>query len=164
MTKAEYVQFCNQIHLLDLQASKGGMGKEEARRIRQTLLADLAGSGRKSATHERPKRRRRARTRRCQSAARRPSVPGPRPSRPPRPARRRQYDRRITPRRVRMRKHHNKWQRTGRKRWQQLLNNKRDPASVAEVEAELNPTTQRLIPTPRKRKGKRNLQVINLGT
>lgn len=63
-----------------------------------------------------------------------------------------------------MRKYYNKWQRIRRKRWDQLLSNKRDAASVVEGAAELNPTTQRLIPAPRKRKGgKRNLRVINKG-
>ena len=49
VTKPEYARFCNQIHLLELQASKEDMDKEKARRIKQTLLADLDGSGRKSA-------------------------------------------------------------------------------------------------------------------
>ena len=161
MTKPDYVKFRNQIHLLELQASKGDMDGEEARRAIQTLLADLAESGRKGAAHKRPEWRTRARTRRFRGAARRPSVLGPRPSRLPRPARRRQYGDRITTGGVRMRKHHNKWQRTRRKRWKQLLNNKRNPASIAEGEAELNPTTQRLIRTPRRRKGKGIRWVVN---
>ena len=53
--------------------------------------------------------------------------PRARPSRFPRLTRRRQYESRITPDRVRMRKHHNKWQRTRRKRWQQLLNGYQHP-------------------------------------
>ena len=104
MTKLEYVKFRNQIHLLELQASKGDMDGEEARRARQTLLADLVGSGRKGAARKIPEWRTRARTRRCRGAFRRPSVPGPRPSKFPRPARRRQYDCRITPGSVKMRK------------------------------------------------------------
>ena len=44
MTKPDYVKLCNQIHLLDLQVSKGDMDKEVTRRARQTLLADLVGS------------------------------------------------------------------------------------------------------------------------
>ena len=163
VSKPEYIQFCNRICLLELQASKGDMDKEEVMRIKQTLLASLAGSRRKSAAHQRPKRRTKARTRRCQGATRRPS-PRLRPSRLLRPARGRQYDKRITPGGVRMYKHHNKWQKTRRKWWQQLLNNKRDPASVTEGEVELNPTTQRLIPTPRNKKGKGIRRVVNLGT
>ena len=34
--------------LLELQASKGDMDREEARRVRRTLLAGLVGSGRKA--------------------------------------------------------------------------------------------------------------------
>ena len=82
------------------------MDEEKARRIKQTPLVDLAGSGRKSAANERPKRRTKARTRRRQVATQRPSVPGSRPSRFPISARRRQYDDGITPGRVRMRKRH----------------------------------------------------------
>ena len=165
VTKPEYVKFRNQIHLLELQASKGDVDEEEARRVGQTLLADLVvGNGGKGAAHKRPEWCTRARKRRCRGAARRPSVPGPRPSMFPRPARRRQYSDRITPGGVRMRKHHTKWQRTRRKWWQQLLNNKRGPSSVAEDEAELNPTTQRLIPTPRRRKSKGIWRVVTLGT
>ena len=49
VSKPEYVQFCNRVHLLELQVSKGDTIEEKARRIKQTLLANLAGSGRKSA-------------------------------------------------------------------------------------------------------------------
>ena len=64
-----------------------------------------------------------------------------------------------------MRKQYSKLQRLSRKRWGQLLKNKRDASFVAEGESELNPTSQKLIPSPRKRKGgKRNLWVINMGT
>ena len=63
-----------------------------------------------------------------------------------------------------LRKLHNKWQRLRRKRWDYLLNNKRDAESGAEGAADLHPTTQRMIPTLRKKKGKRILWVINLGT
>ena len=62
-----------------------------------------------------------------------------------------------------MRKHDNKWQRLRRKRWDHLLNNERDAESVAEGAAELHPATQRLMPAPRKRKGKRNLTGYNFG-
>ena len=63
-----------------------------------------------------------------------------------------------------MRKHHNKWQKLRRKRWDRLLNNKRDAKSVAEGAVELHLTTQRLITDSRKMKGKRNLRLVNLGT
>ena len=42
VTKPAYVRFCNQIHLLDLQA-KGGKGREEASKARQYLISDLVG-------------------------------------------------------------------------------------------------------------------------
>ena len=35
VTKPEYAQFCNQIHLPELQASKRDMGGEEAMRVRR---------------------------------------------------------------------------------------------------------------------------------
>ena len=38
VTKPVYVHFCNQIHLLDLQA-KGNKDGEEARKVRQYLMA-----------------------------------------------------------------------------------------------------------------------------
>ena len=106
----------------------------------------------------------RLQTRRWQASLREPAVAGQRTRRlPPRPVKRRQCDGRITPGGVRMRKHHNKWQRLN-KWWDHLFNNKRDTESVAEGATELHLTIQRLIPAPRKRKGKRNLRVINLGT
>ena len=40
MTKPEYVCFCNKIHLLDIQASKGDMDGEEARKAKQDLMMD----------------------------------------------------------------------------------------------------------------------------
>ena len=65
--------------------------------------------GTKSVSHKRSKQRTGVRMRRSRGPARRPSVPGPRPSRLLRPARRRQYDNRtIIPGGVRMCKHHNK--------------------------------------------------------
>ena len=142
----------------------GQQGRYGRRGSQKGQTDTVSGSGRKrekGAAHKRTEWRTRARTRGCQGATRRPSVPGPRPSRFPRPARRRQYDSRITSGGVRMRKHHNEWQQTRRKRWQQLLNIKRDPASVAEGEAELTPIIQRLIPTHRKRKGKGIRRVVN---
>ena len=72
-----------------------------------------------------------------------------------------QCDGRIIPGGTRIRKHRNKWQRPRRKRWDLLLNKKQDAEFVAEGAAELHPTTQRMIPAPKKRKGKRNLRVIN---
>ena len=158
VSKPEYVQFCNQIHLLDLQVSKGDMDGGVARRARQALLVDLVGCRAKSAAHKEPKQRTGAQTIRSRAPARMPPSTGYRPNKLPRPARRRQHGGRIIPGGVRMRKHHNKWQRLRRKRWDRLLNNKRDAASVAEGAAELHPTTQRLIPAPRKRKGRRILR------
>ena len=99
--------------------------------------------------------------RKQQAPPRKPSVVVPRTRRLPRPVRRRQGDCRIIFGVTRMRKHHNKWQRLRRKRWDLLLDNKRDAEFVAEGAAQLNTTNQLMIPTPRKRKGKRNLQVIN---
>ena len=72
--KPECVQFCNRIHLLELQAGKGDMDEEKARKIKRTLLVELARSGRKSAAHERPRRHTMARTMRRRFATRRPSV------------------------------------------------------------------------------------------
>ena len=67
----------------------------------------------------------------------------------------------IIPRGVRIRKHHNKRQRLRRKQWDSLLNNTRDAEFATEGAMELHPTTQQMVPAPRKRKGKRNLRVIN---
>ena len=64
MSKPEYVQFCNRIHLLELQPGKGDMDEDKARKTKQTLLVVLARNGRKSAAYERPRRRTMARTRR----------------------------------------------------------------------------------------------------
>ena len=164
MTKPEYVQFCNRIHLLDLRASKGDMDREEAGRARQTLMAELAGSGTKGAAREEPRQRTGALTWSRQAPSRRPPATEPRPRRLPRPVKRRKYDGRIIPGGVRTRKHYNKWQKLRRKRWDELLNSKRDAESVVKGAAELTQTTQRLIPAPRKRRGKRNLRVINLRT
>ena len=95
---------------------------------------------------------------RRQALPRKPSVTAPRTSRLLRPVKRRQGDGRIIPGGVRMRKHYNKWQRLRRKRWDRLLNNKRDAESVAEGAAETHPTTQRLISAPMMRKGRRILR------
>ena len=70
MSKPEYIQFCNWIHLLELQASKGDMDGEKIRNIKQTLLVDLVGSDRKSAALE-SQNGAKAGTRRCQGAVRR---------------------------------------------------------------------------------------------
>ena len=43
VTKPAYVRFCNQIHLLDLQA-KGDKNREEVRKAKQDLMAELVGS------------------------------------------------------------------------------------------------------------------------
>ena len=43
VTKPVYVCFCNRIHLLNLQI-KGGKDKEEARKAKQDLVAELVGS------------------------------------------------------------------------------------------------------------------------
>ena len=42
MTKPEYVEFCNQIHLLDFQANKGD-GDWEATRKTKNFVVDLVG-------------------------------------------------------------------------------------------------------------------------
>lgn len=76
VTKPEYVWFCNRIHLLDLQASKASMERENARRAKQTLMADLIGSETKSATLDRPRLRSGAMIRRRQASPRRTSVEG----------------------------------------------------------------------------------------
>ena len=99
--------------------------------------------------------------RRWQAPPKKSSVATPRIRRLPRTVKRRKGDGRIISGGTRIQKHHNKWQRLRHKRWGLLLDNKRDAESVAEGAAELHPTTQGLIPTPRKRKGKRNLRVIN---
>ena len=44
MTKPEYVRFCNQIHLLDLQANKGGKDGEATKKAKQDLVIDLVRS------------------------------------------------------------------------------------------------------------------------
>ena len=44
VTKPEYVRFCNQIHLIDLQANKGDKDGDEARKAKQDLVAELVGS------------------------------------------------------------------------------------------------------------------------
>ena len=41
---------------------------------------------------------------------------------------------------------------------------KSNPTPVAEGAAELNLTTQTLIPVPKERRGKTNLQAVNKGT
>ena len=43
VTKPEYVKFCNQIHLLELQANEGDEDGEEARKAKQNLMMDLVG-------------------------------------------------------------------------------------------------------------------------
>ena len=43
-TKPEYIRFCNHIHLLDLQANKGDKDREEARKAKQDLMAELVGA------------------------------------------------------------------------------------------------------------------------
>ena len=91
MSKPEYVQFCNQIHLLDLQVSKGDMDGGVARRARQALLVDLVGCRAKSAAHKEPKQRTGAQTIRSRAPARMPPSTGYRPNKLPRPARRRQH-------------------------------------------------------------------------
>ena len=40
MTKSVYVRFCNQIHLLNLQA-KGGKDRKEVRKAKQDIMAEL---------------------------------------------------------------------------------------------------------------------------
>ena len=77
MNKPEYVQFCNRIHLLDLQVSKGDMDGGVARRDRQALLADLVGSRTKSVAHKKSKQHTGEQTRRTRGLTRRPSSTDP---------------------------------------------------------------------------------------
>ena len=162
MTKPAYVRFCNQIHLLDLQA-KGDKDGEVARKAKQDLLMELAGIKTMNQAQGQPKQQKGRQARIWQAPPRIPTVVGPQTRRIPRQGKRRQCDVRIIPGETRIRKRHNKWQRLRlrRKQWDLLLNNKQDAESVAEGAAELHPITQRMIPAPRKRKGKRNLRVIN---
>ena len=160
VTKPVYVHFCNRIHLFDLQI-KGGKDRGEARKAKQDLVTELVGSKAANRARDRPQQRKGQQARRRQASPRKPSAAAPRTSRLPRPVKRRQGNGRIIPGGTRIRKYHNKWQRLRRKRWDSLLNNKRDANSVTEGAAELRPTTQRMTPAPRKRKGKRNLRIIN---
>ena len=151
--------------ILKSDPSAGPPGKDGAgaRKAKQNHMTKLVGSKTGDQVQGRPKQRKGPQTQIRQASPREPAVAGPRPRRLPRPVKRRQCDDRITYGGVRMRKHHNKWQRLN-KWWDHLFNNKRDTESVAEGATELHLTIQRLIPAPRKRKGKRNLRVINLGT
>ena len=164
VTKPECVRFCNQIPLFDLQASKEDKNREEARKAKQDLMMDFVGSKTTNRVQGKPKQQKRQQAWSQQAPPRKPTVAGHELVGYSDRKKRRQCDGRIIPGETRIRKHHNKWQRLRRNRWDYLLNNKRDTESTAEGAAELHPTTQRLIPAPRKRKGKRNLWVINLGT
>ena len=148
-----YVRFCNQIHLLDLQI-KRNKNREEARKAKQDLVAELVGSKAAHRARDKQQQQKGQQARRQQAPLRKPSAAAPQTSRLTRPVKRRQDDGRIISGETRIRKHHNIWQRLRRKRWDHLLNNKRDAESVAEGAAKLDLTTQRLIPAPRKRKVK----------
>ena len=58
MTKPEYVRLCNQIHLLDLRANKGGKEGEEARKAKLDFVTDLVGSKATSQAKGKPGQRR----------------------------------------------------------------------------------------------------------
>ena len=124
----------------------------EARKAKQNLMAKLVGSKIGDRVQGRPKQRKGSQTQRRQAFPREPAVAESRPRRLARPFKRRQCNGMITPGSARMQKHHNIWQRLRRKRWDHILNNKRDAESLVEGAAELHLTTQRLIPAPRKRR------------
>ena len=129
-----------------------GKDETEARKEKQNLMAELVGSKTGYRLQGRPKQRKGYQTQRRQASPREPVVAKSRPRRLARPVKRRQCNGMITPGSARMQKHHNRWQRLRRKRWDHILNNKRDAESLVEGAAELHLTTQRLIPAPRKRK------------
>ena len=122
VTKPAYVRFCNQIHLLDLQA-KGDKDGKIARKAKQDLLMELVGIKTTNQAQGQPKQRKGRQARRRQTPPRMPTVVGPPTRRIPRPGKRRQCDGRIIPGGTRIRKHHNKWQRLRRKQWDLLLHN-----------------------------------------
>ena len=57
VTKPDYVRFCIQIHLLDLQANKGDKDGEEASKAKQDLVAELVGSKAANQARDRPQQR-----------------------------------------------------------------------------------------------------------
>ena len=105
MTKPEYVRFCNQIHLLDLQANKGDKDGEEARKAKQDLVAELVGSKAANRARDKSQQRKGQQARRRQASPRKPSAAAPRTGRLPRPE---AGDGRIIPGGTRIRKDHNK--------------------------------------------------------
>ena len=70
VTKPEYVRFCNQIHLLDLQANKGDKDGEEARKAKQDLVAELVGSKAANRARDRPQQRKGQQARKRQASPR----------------------------------------------------------------------------------------------
>ena len=88
MTEPVYVCFCNQIHLLDLQA-KGVKGREEVRKAKQDLMAELVRSKAANRAHDKPQKRKEQQARRQQAPPRKLSVAAPRTRRLPRPVKRR---------------------------------------------------------------------------
>ena len=107
MTKPWYVRFCNQIHLLDLQA-KGDKDSEETKKAKQDLMAELVVSKAANRAQRKPHQRKVQQARRRQASPKKPSVATTRIRRLPRPVKRRQGDGRIIPGGTRIQKHHNK--------------------------------------------------------
>ena len=138
--KLVYVRFCNQIHLLDLQA-KGDKGGEVVRKTKQDLLMELVGIKTTNQVQHQSKQQKGQQTRRRQAIPWEPTDVGTQTRRILlRPGKGRQCDGRVITGGTRMRKHHNKRQRLRQKQWGLLLNNKRDAESVAEGGTELHPT------------------------
>ena len=77
MTKPKYVNFCNQIHLLDLRANKGGKDGEEARKAKQDLMTDLVGRKTNNQVKGKLEQRKGPQARRRQAPLRRTAVTGP---------------------------------------------------------------------------------------
>ena len=73
VTKPKYVKFCNQIHLLDLQANKRGEDGEGARKAKQNLMMDLVGCKTTLRVQNKPERTKGLQARRQQAPPRKPN-------------------------------------------------------------------------------------------
>ena len=158
VSKWEYHHFCNQVHTCQQSLKEGRMQPEGFQRSIEILMEKLARNTqwRKARSCQKQSSNSKEKEQQGPPGKCRPE-PKPRVRGTYRRGKKGGHTEMTNYGGVKVRKHHNKWQRSRRRWWDSILNVKRSAESVAEGAAQVTLTTQRLMPAPRRKKKRKQL-------